>query len=283
MQHCLDVCVSIGAADDGRDVGLVSEVTFVRPACEPATGGERANCMATDPAAACAAQCVRQVSVGQDFYLGAHPDDVVQPEPPPLLTMVFGGPSKPPSSGCDEFESVAEALTKQAVAAQPAVQRCFLDAAEEEAVPDWVNLRVKYERDGRVASVNGWEGRGSEVLVGCLSRAATAWNLPQAMQASRPTDPVLMLVSLRRDSRAMRFAGWDVGLLRGIDRARFEPLLPSKAARRLAEFKRNALGPIGLERHFSEVITVTLALLPAYLLFRVFRRRRSLRADSQSD
>jgi hypothetical protein len=288
MQHCLDVCVSIGAADDGRDVGLVSEVTFVRPACEPATGGERANCMATDPAAACAAQCVRQVSVGQDFYLGAHPDDVVQPEPPPLLTMVFGGPSKPPSSGCDEFESVAEALTKQAVAAQPAVQRCFLDAAEEEAVPDWVNLRVKYERDGRVASVNGWEGRGSEVLVGCLSMAATAWNLPQAMQASRPTDPVLMLVSLRRDSRAMRFAGWDVGLLRGIDRARFEPLLPSKAARRLAEFKRHTLGSIGLERHFSEVVSVILVLLTAILSFVVLRRHRrrplrSLRAASQSD
>ena len=283
MQRCLDVCVSGGAADDGRDVGLVSEVTFVRPACEPASGGERGNCLATDPAAACAAQCAREQSVDQDFYLGAHPDDVVQPEPSPLLAVVFGGPSKPPSSGCDEFESVAEALTKRAVAAQPAVQRCFLDAAEEEAVPDWVNLRVKYERDGRVASVNGWEGMGGEVLVGCLSMAATAWNLPQAMQASRPTDPVLMLVSLRRDSRAMRFAGWDARLLRGIDRARFEPLLPSKAARRLAEFKRNALGPIGLERHFSEVITVTLALLPAYLLFRVFRRRRSLRADSQSD
>lgn len=285
MQRCLDVCVSGGAADDGRDVGLVSEVTFVRPACEPASGGERGNCLATDPAAACAAQCAREQSVDQDFYLGAHPDDVVQPEPSPLLAVVFGGPSKPPSSGCDEFESVAEALTKRAVAAQPAVQRCFLDAAEEEAVPDWVNLRVKYERDGRVASVNGWEGMGGEVLVGCLSMAATAWNLPQAMQASRPTDPVLMLVSLRRDSRAMRFAGWDARLLRGIDRARFEPLLPSKAARRLAEFKRHTLGSIGLERHFSEVVSVTLVLLIAILSFVVRRRhrRRSLRAASQSD
>ena len=288
MQRCLDVCVSGGAADDGRDVGLVSEVTFVRPACEPASGGERGNCLATDPAAACAAQCAREQSVDQDFYLGAHPDDVVQPEPSPLLAVVFGGPSKPPSSGCDEFESVAEALTKRAVAAQPAVQRCFLDAAEEEAVPDWVNLRVKYERDGRVASVNGWEGMGGEVLVGCLSMAATAWNLPQAMQASRPTDPVLMLVSLRRDSRAMRFAGWDARLLRGIDRARFEPLLPSKAARRLAEFKRHTLGSIGLERHFSEVVSVILVLLTAILSFVVLRRHRrrplrSLRAASQSD
>jgi len=219
------------------------------------------------------------VSVDQDFYLGAHPDDVVQPEPPPLLAMVFEGPPKPPSSGCDEFESVAEALTKQAVAAQPAVQRCFLDAAEDEVVPDWVNLRIKYERDGRVASVTGWEGRGGEVLAGCLSRAATAWHLPQALQASRPTDPVTMLVSLRRDKRAMRFAGWDVGLLRGIDLARGELLMYSKTARRLAAFKRDPLGSIGLERRFTAVITVSLALLAALLVFLVRRRR----AVSQSD
>jgi hypothetical protein len=173
-------------------------------------------------------------------------------------------------------------LVKQAVAAQPAVQRCFLDAAEEEAVPDWVNLRIKYESDGRVASVTGWEGRGGEVLAGCLSRAATKWNLPQAMQASRPTDPATMLVSLRRDKRAMRFAGWDVGLLRGIDLARGELLMYSKTARRMAAFKLDPLGSIGLERRFTAVITVSLALLAALLVFLV-RRRRRRRAVSQSD
>jgi len=223
------------------------------------------------------------VSVDHDFYLGAHPDDVVQPEPAPLLAIVSGGPPKPPSSGCDEFESVAEALTKRVVAAQPAVQRCFLDAAEDEVVPDWVNLRIRYENDGRVASLYEWEGTGGEVLLGCLSRAATAWNLPQAMQASRPTEPVVMLVSFRRDKRAMRFAGWDVGLLRGIDRARGEPMWPSKAARLLAGFKRYTFGLVGLETHSSAILRASFALLPAFLLFRAFRRRRALRAVSQSD
>lgn len=95
----------------------------------------------------------------------------------------------------------------------------------------------------------------------------------------------LMLVSLRRDPRAVRIAGWELGVRRGIRFENLAPLEPSTSARLLAGFKRHTLGSIGLERHFSEVVSVTLVLLTAILSFVVLRRhrRRSLRAASQSD
>jgi len=174
-------------------------------------------------------------------------------------------------------------LLRQAVAAQPSIQGCFLEAEQEGAVPDWVNLRIKFEVDGRVASVTGWEGRGSDALIGCLARVAAKWDTLKPMRVYAESARSLMLVSLRRDPRAVRIAGWELGVRRGIRFENLDPLEPSTSARLLAGFKRYTFGLVGLEEHSSAILKATLALLPASLMFRAFRRRRALRAASQSD
>jgi hypothetical protein len=82
----------------------------------------------------------------------------------------------------------------------------------------------------------------------------------------------LLLFSLRRDPRAVRIAGWELGVRRGIRFESLDPLEPSTSARLLAGFKRSTFGLVGLEEHSSAILKASLALLPAYLLLRAFRR-----------
>ncbi len=273
MQRCLDSCVANNRWSEIGSKALSSAVVEVYPWCDEPPELGTIDCVPPSLAElgpSCAKQCLRRANVAGSLFLGAHPDDFVQPEPPPLLALVFDGSKGDPRG-----------LAKLAVAAQPAVQRCFLDAAEEEAVPDWVNLRIKYEVDGRVASVTGWEGRGSDELIGCLARVAAKWDTLKPLRVYAESARSLMLVLLRRDPRAVRIAGWELGVRRGIRFESLDPLEPSTSARLLAGFKRYTFGLVGLEEHSSAILKASLALLPAYLLLRAFRRRR--RADSQSD
>lgn len=277
MQRCLDRCVAnIRWTEVGSTPGAEA-VVEVYPWCDEPPELGTPDCVSPSSAGSgppCAKQCLRQALVERRLYLGAHPDDFVQPEPPPLLALVF--------DGTVGIRWIPQELVKQAVAAQPAVQRCFLDAAEEEGVPDWVNLRLKFQPDGRVATVTGWEGRGSDALIGCLARIAAKWDAPKPLHAFSEPARSWMLVSLRRDPRAVRIAGWELGVRRGIRFENLDPLEPSTSARLLAGFKRYTFGLVGLEEHSNAILKATLALLPASLLFRAIRRRRSLRAKSQS-
>lgn len=278
MQRCLDSCVANNRWTEIGSKALSSAVVEVYPWCDEPPELGTPDCVSPSSAGsgpACAKQCLRQALVERRLYLGAHPDDVVQPEPPPLLALVF--------DGTVGIRWIPQELAKLAVAAQPAIQGCFLEAEQEEAVPDWVNLRLKFQPDGRVATVTGWEGRGSDELIGCLAGVAAKWDAPKPLHAFSEPARSLMLVSLRRDPRAVRIAGWELGVRRGIRFENLDPLEPATSARLLGRFKRSTFGLVGLEEHSSAILKATLALLPAYLLFRVFRRRRSLRADSQSD
>ena len=72
-----------------------------------------------------------------------------------------------------------------------------------------------------------------------------------------------------------------MGVRRGIRFESLDPLESSTSARLLAGFKRYTFGLVGLEEHSSAILRASFALLPAFMLFRAFRRRR--RAVSQSD
>jgi len=278
MQRCLDSCVANNRWSEIGSKALSSAVVEVYPWCDEPPELGTIDCVPPSLAElgpSCAKQCLRRANVAGSLFLGAHPDDFVQPEPPPLLALVFDGSKGDPRG-----------LVKQAVAAQPAVQRCFLDAAEEEAVPDWVNLRIKFEVDGRVASVTGWGGRGSDELIGCLARVAAKWDTLKPLRGYAESSRSLLLFSLRRDPRAVGLAGWEMGVRRGIRFESLDALESSTSARLLAGFKRYTFGLVGLEEHSSAILRASFALLPAFLLFRALRRRRArraLRADSQSD
>ncbi len=276
VQRCLDRCVANNRWSEIGSKALSSAVVEVYPWCDEPPELGTIDCVPSSLAElgpSCAKQCLRQALVERRLYLGAHPDDVVQPEPPPLLALVF--------DGAVGIRWIPQEMAKLVVAAQPAVQHCFLDAAEEEAVPDWVNLRIKFEVDGRVASVTGWEGRGSDELIGCLARVAAKWAAPNPLNAFSEPSQSLMLISLRRDPRAVGVAGWEMGVRRGIRFESLDPLESSTSARLLAGFKRYTFGLVGLEEHSSAILRASFALLPAFMLFRAFRRRR--RAVSQSD
>jgi len=278
MQRCLDSCVANSPWPEVGSTKRTEAVVEVYPWCDEPPELGTIDCVPPSLAElgpSCAKQCLRRANVAGSLFLGAHPDDFVQPEPPPLLALVFDGSKGDPRG-----------LVKQAVAAQPAVQRCFLDAAEEEAVPDWVNLRIKFEVDGRVASVTGWEGRGSDELIGCLARVAAKWDTLKPLRGYAESSRSLLLFSLRRDPRAVGLAGWEMGVRRGIRFESIDALESSTSARLLAGFKRYTFGLVGLEEHSSAILRASFALLPAFLLFRALRRRRALRAlraDSQSD
>jgi len=277
MQRCLDRCVANNHWSEIGSKALLSAVVEVYPWCDEPPESRTVDCVSPTSASSgpsCAKQCLRQALVERRLYLGAHPDDVVQPEPPPLLALVF--------DGAVGIRWIPQELAKLAVAAQPSIQRCFLEAEREESVPDWVNLRLKFESDGRVASVVGWEGRGSDALIGCLAQVAAAWAAPTPLHAFSAPAQSLMLISLRRDPRAVGLAGWEMGVRREIRFKSLDPLEPSTNARLLAGFKRYTFGLVGLENHASAILQSSLALLPAFLLLRAFRRR-SRRAASQSD
>lgn len=283
LQACLDGCLTQPTLGDETVPRIVSPVTFVRMSCDGSTNGAGNDCLLShqgDLVSVCADQCAHRSGLERDLYLGAHPDDVAQPEPPPLLALVFEGPPRPMNAGCDAFESVAEAVTKQAVASQPAVQRCFLEEASGEMVPDWVDLQITYDLDGRVVRSTGTGEH--KTLVACLGRVAAAWTVERAMPAAPTKEAVTMVASLRRDRRAVRFAGLVFGLRRGIDLSHFEPFLSSEGADRLARFKRNRLRPLGLEHRFTELLMAVVALLAALLFVIILRRWRTGRTGTQS-